>query len=204
MSHSLRMMLNEEDIEVNVPIPRTGPDSRIIELTSDEEKEEKEASTGETHMPNVTVKRGRGRPLGSKNKPKNPDAIPMDRPRCTQTRVVADVVDEQEDALPSTPSTPDEASYFVYCFAVSSPAEPTSFKQAERYKLQGGSALCLLILLSIPFLRKSSYEILLRAHQALASLVVYSVVRHLISQSNFDWSYVYIFAGVFAALLTFQ
>lgn len=71
-------------------------------------------------------------------------------------------------------------------------------------KLQGGSALCLLILLSIPFLRKPSYEIFLRTHQALAALVVYSIVRHVISQSNFNWSYVYIFAGVFAALLAFQ
>ena len=71
-------------------------------------------------------------------------------------------------------------------------------------KLQGGSALCLLMLLSIPFLRKPSYEIFLRTHQALASLVVYSIVRHLISQSSFNWRYVYIFAEVFAALLAFQ
>ena len=71
-------------------------------------------------------------------------------------------------------------------------------------KLQGGSALCLLIFLSIPFLRKPSYKIFLCTHQALASLVVYSVVRHLISQSNYNWSYVYIFAGVFVALLAFQ
>jgi hypothetical protein len=70
-------------------------------------------------------------------------------------------------------------------------------------KLQAGSALCLLMLLLIPFLRKPSYEIFLRTHQALGSLVVYSIVRHLISQSNFNWSYVYIFAGVFAALLAF-
>ncbi|KFZ18315.1 hypothetical protein V501_01286 [Pseudogymnoascus sp. VKM F-4519 (FW-2642)] len=72
------------------------------------------------------------------------------------------------------------------------------------YGLIGGSALCLLMLLSIPFLRKPSYEIFLRTHQALASLVVYSIVRHLISQSNFNWRYVYIFAEVFAALLAFQ
>lgn len=72
------------------------------------------------------------------------------------------------------------------------------------YGLIGGSALCLLILLSIPFFRKPSYEIFLRMHQAVASLVVYSIVRHLISQSNFKWSYVYIFAGVFVALLAFQ
>lgn len=71
-------------------------------------------------------------------------------------------------------------------------------------KLQGGLALCLLILLSIPFFRKPSYEIFLRMHQAVASLVVYSILRHLISQSNFKWSYVYIFAGVFVALLAFQ
>ena len=60
-------------------------------------------------------------------------------------------------------------------------------------KLQGGSALCLLILLSVPFFRKPSYEIFLRTHQAVASLVVYSIAQHLIFQSDFNWSYVYIF-----------
>lgn len=34
---------------------------------------------------------------------------------------------------------------------------------------QGGSSLCLLILLSCPLLRKPSYEIFLRTHQALAA-----------------------------------
>jgi len=44
--------------------------------------------------------------------------------------------------------------------------------------LQGGSALPLLILLSILTLRKPSYELFLRIHQALAVLLTYATIRH--------------------------
>jgi predicted ferric reductase len=70
--------------------------------------------------------------------------------------------------------------------------------------LQGGSALPLLILLSIPTLRKPSYELFLRIHQALAVLLTYATIRHLTSISHFRWLYVYIFAGIVSALLVFQ
>lgn len=60
------------------------------------------------------------------------------------------------------------------------------------------------MLLSIPIPRKQLYELFLRLHQALAILVTYSSVRHLLSTPKFPWLYVYIFAGTVAALLVFQ
>ncbi|PVH70391.1 cell surface metalloreductase [Cadophora sp. DSE1049] len=72
------------------------------------------------------------------------------------------------------------------------------------YGVVGGSALPLLILLSIPVLRKPSYELFLRIHQALAVLLTYATIRHLGSISHFRWLYVYIFAGLVSALLVFQ
>ncbi|KAH6668517.1 cell surface metalloreductase [Halenospora varia] len=75
---------------------------------------------------------------------------------------------------------------------------------ANLYGLIGGLALSFLILLSIPILRKPSYELFLRIHQALAVLVTYSTVRHLMSTSKFHWLYVYNFAGIVAGLLVFQ
>lgn len=44
---------------------------------------------------------------------------------------------------------------------------------------QGGSSLGLLMLLSLSFLRKPSYECFLRSHQALALLCVYALWQHL-------------------------
>ncbi|KAH9206361.1 cell surface metalloreductase [Leptodontidium sp. 2 PMI_412] len=72
------------------------------------------------------------------------------------------------------------------------------------YGLIGGSALCLLLLLSIPILRRPSYELFLRIHQSLALLVMYSTLRHLMLTSKFPWLFVYIFAGICAALFVFQ
>ncbi|KAH7330031.1 putative cell surface metalloreductase [Rhexocercosporidium sp. MPI-PUGE-AT-0058] len=70
--------------------------------------------------------------------------------------------------------------------------------------LIGGSEFCSLLLLSIPIFRRPSYELFLRIHQALAVLVMYSTIQHLISASKFPWRFVYIFAGIVAALFILQ
>lgn len=57
--------------------------------------------------------------------------------------------------------------------------------------------MCLLVLLSHPLLRRPSYEIFLRTHQALAVLSAYSMWRHLPSNSLFPRMYIYISAGLF-------
>ncbi|OBT81539.1 hypothetical protein VE02_09799 [Pseudogymnoascus sp. 03VT05] len=124
--------------------------------------------------------------------------------------------DESKDLLPAylalgnenKEPTPDNAliqgTSIFNCSKYDASSNRTCEDNSTREVFGGGSALSLLILLSIPFLRKPSYEIFFRTHQAVAALVVYSIVQHLISQSNFNWRYVYIFAGVFAALLVFQ
>lgn len=56
--------------------------------------------------------------------------------------------------------------------------------------------MCFLLLLSITILRRPSYKLFLRIHQALAVLVTYSTIRHLRSISKFPWLYVYIFARI--------
>ena len=69
-------------------------------------------------------------------------------------------------------------------------------------RVQAGSSLCLLVLLSHPLLRKPSwcsYEIFLRTHQALAVLSAYSIWRHLPSDSLFPRMYIYISAGLFVS-----
>ncbi|PVH69319.1 hypothetical protein DL98DRAFT_661755, partial [Cadophora sp. DSE1049] len=70
--------------------------------------------------------------------------------------------------------------------------------------LIGGLALCSLLLLSIPIFRRPSYELFLRIHQGLAVLVMYSTIQHLRSTSKFPWRFVYIFAGIVAALFILQ
>jgi hypothetical protein len=63
--------------------------------------------------------------------------------------------------------------------------------------IQAGSSLCLLVILSHPLLRRPSYEVFLRTHQALAVLSAYSIWRHLPSDSLFPRMYIYISAGLF-------
>ncbi|MCJ1473145.1 hypothetical protein MMC13_001796 [Lambiella insularis] len=65
------------------------------------------------------------------------------------------------------------------------------------YGVIAGSSLCILVLLSLPLLRRPSYEIFLRTHQALAVLSAYSIWRHVPSESLFPRMYIYISAGLF-------
>jgi predicted ferric reductase len=71
-------------------------------------------------------------------------------------------------------------------------------------------SICLLILLSHPFLRRPSYEIFLRIHQSLALLFAYSVWRHLGLKSiwpklwRFPQLYVYIFTWMFLCTFLLQ
>ncbi len=74
----------------------------------------------------------------------------------------------------------------------------------HRYYSQGASSLCLLVLLSVPLLRRPSYEIFLRMHQALAALFAYSIWRHLPADKLFPRLYLYISAGLFLFTCTLQ
>ena len=60
------------------------------------------------------------------------------------------------------------------------------------------------MLLSHPVLRKPSYEIFLRTHQALAVLSACSIWRHLPSDSLFPRMYIYISAGLFVSTSVVQ
>lgn len=64
--------------------------------------------------------------------------------------------------------------------------------------------MCLLVLLSHPLLRRPSYEVFLRTHQALAVLSAYSTWRHLPSDSLFPSMYIYISAGLFLSTSVVQ
>ena len=64
-----------------------------------------------------------------------------------------------------------------------------------------GDPGCGLLVLAYPLFRKSSYEIFLRTHQALAALFAYSMWRHLPSDQAFPRAYLYISVGLFAFLL---
>ena len=64
--------------------------------------------------------------------------------------------------------------------------------------------MCLLVLLSHPLLRRPSYEIFLRTHQALAMLSAYSIWRHLPSDSLSPRMYIYISAGLFVSTSVVQ
>lgn len=69
---------------------------------------------------------------------------------------------------------------------------------------QGGSSLCLLFTLSFPLLRKPSYEIFIRTHQALATLSAYAIWRHLALQPLIPRLYIYISALTFLSTLLLQ
>jgi predicted ferric reductase len=61
---------------------------------------------------------------------------------------------------------------------------------------QGTSALVLLVVLSIPSLRRRSYELFLRLHQLLAVVFAASAVYHVFSVSDLYQRPVYIFGGI--------
>lgn len=60
------------------------------------------------------------------------------------------------------------------------------------------------MLLSHSLLRRPSYEVFLRTHQALAVLFAYSTWRHLPLDSLFPSMYIYIFAGLFLSTFVVQ
>jgi predicted ferric reductase len=60
------------------------------------------------------------------------------------------------------------------------------------------------MILSLPVLRKLSYEIFIRVHQGLAGLFAYSIWKHVVSGQLFPLIYVYTFTGIFLGLLFIQ
>lgn len=52
--------------------------------------------------------------------------------------------------------------------------------------------------------RRLSYEIFLRTHQALALLLTYAIWRHLPSSKRFPRAYIYVSAGLYVAMLILQ
>ena len=62
---------------------------------------------------------------------------------------------------------------------------------------QGISSLSFLVILSLRFIRKLSYEFFLRTHQALAFLIGYVLWRHLSSKSFVNQVCLYVSAGIF-------
>ncbi|CAG8364277.1 unnamed protein product [Penicillium salamii] len=68
----------------------------------------------------------------------------------------------------------------------------------------GGASLGLLILLSLPVIRRLSYEIFLRLHQALSILGLYGIWRHVSDKSRFPRLYVYVTVGIFGCTSILQ
>ncbi|KAI9769850.1 MAG: hypothetical protein M1840_003844 [Geoglossum simile] len=92
------------------------------------------------------------------------------------------------------------ALFHVLIAVVSRPYFALSLPQ-NLFAVIGASSLCCIILLSLSLFRKSSYELFLRTHHALAALSAYSIWRHLPSEKLFPRVYLYISAGMF--VLTF-
>ncbi|CAG8079570.1 unnamed protein product [Penicillium salamii] len=68
----------------------------------------------------------------------------------------------------------------------------------------GGAILGLLILLSLPAIRRLSYEIFFRLHQALSILGLYGIWRHVSHKSRFPRLYVYVTVGIFGCTSILQ
>ncbi|KAH9203969.1 hypothetical protein DL95DRAFT_499220 [Leptodontidium sp. 2 PMI_412] len=66
------------------------------------------------------------------------------------------------------------------------------------------SSLGLLLLLAFPTMRRLSYEVFLRTHQALSLLSTYAIWRHLPSDKAFPRGYIYISIGLYVAILILQ
>ncbi|CAG8410965.1 unnamed protein product [Penicillium salamii] len=71
-------------------------------------------------------------------------------------------------------------------------------------KMIGGASLGLLILLSLPGIRRLSYEIFLRLHQALSILGFYGIWQHVPRKSRFARLYVYVTVGIFGCTSILQ
>ncbi|KAF2844514.1 hypothetical protein T440DRAFT_436369 [Plenodomus tracheiphilus IPT5] len=82
---------------------------------------------------------------------------------------------------------------------------PFSLRVAENmWGLVGASSLCLLLLLCIPVLRRPSYEVFLRLHQALAALSIVSIWRHLLPRTFLTRLSIYVPMLTFASILFLQ
>lgn len=62
----------------------------------------------------------------------------------------------------------------------------------------------MLLLLAFPIVRRLSYEVFLRTHQALSLLLTYAIWRHLPSDKTFPRGYIYISIGPYVAMLILQ
>lgn len=69
---------------------------------------------------------------------------------------------------------------------------------------QGTSTLCLIFLLCLPPFRKLSYELFLRAHQALAVLFIYSIWQHLPSSTIFPRFHLFVIVALFGSAVVVQ
>ncbi|KAL2066279.1 hypothetical protein VTL71DRAFT_2350 [Oculimacula yallundae] len=74
----------------------------------------------------------------------------------------------------------------------------------DLFAVIGGSSLGLLLLLAFPIVRKLSYEVFLRTHQALSLLLTFAIWQHLPSDKNFPRGYIYISSGLYVAMLILQ
>ncbi|KAK3304834.1 putative cell surface metalloreductase [Chaetomium strumarium] len=72
------------------------------------------------------------------------------------------------------------------------------------YVSTGAISLAVLLLLSMPLLRRAFYEIFLRTHQAIAIFAASSIWWHLRSMPRFPWEYIYIYGGLSGILNLFQ
>lgn len=57
----------------------------------------------------------------------------------------------------------------------------STLKASNAHFSQGGASTVFLLVLSLRFFRRPSYELFLRVHQALAGLIMYSISRHTLS-----------------------
>lgn len=69
---------------------------------------------------------------------------------------------------------------------------------------QAAGLTILLVLLTMPFLRRRSYELFLRLHQALAVGAAFCTIMHLLSTDWSRWILMYAYGGVCGALTLFQ
>ncbi|KAH7330037.1 hypothetical protein BKA65DRAFT_404702 [Rhexocercosporidium sp. MPI-PUGE-AT-0058] len=89
--------------------------------------------------------------------------------------------------------------FHLLVMIASQPSFPLDLTR-NKFAVIGASSLGSIILLSVSFFRRPSYELFLRTHQALAALAAYSIWRHLPSDKAFPRVYLYISAGLFLFL----
>lgn len=66
--------------------------------------------------------------------------------------------------------------------------------------IQGAASLCLCLVLAHPSIRRLSYEVFLRGHQALAALLVYALWRHVPSHATVPRAFLYITVTLFSVI----